>query len=53
MLFNVIIIAFIAGFVALAALGHVLLLEDAWRFWVPAKQPQDRGEADALRVPAE
>ncbi len=53
MLLNVLVMVCIAAFVGLAALGHILLLGDAWRFWAPARKPQDRDGADALRVPAE
>jgi hypothetical protein len=53
MLLNGLIMVCIAAFVGLAALGHILLLGDARRFWGTAKQPQERGGAEALRVPAE
>jgi hypothetical protein len=53
MLLNVLIIVCIAAFIGLAVLGHVLLLGDAWRFWAPARQSQERGGTNALRVPAE
>jgi hypothetical protein len=53
MILNVLIVICIAGFAGLAVLGHVLLLGDLWRFWAPARKPQEHTEATALRVPAE
>jgi hypothetical protein len=52
MIINILILVFLAGFVALALFGHFLLLSDFWRAQTQA-QGDDRIVNDAMKVPAE
>jgi hypothetical protein len=54
MVLNVLIVVGIACFVGLAVLGHILLLGDLWRLWVPGGiKPKESHGGVPLRMPAE
>jgi hypothetical protein len=53
MIVDILVMIFVAAFVALAVFGHVLLLGDIWHMIIPADAGYDGSTSEAMKVPAE